>query len=391
MSQPPYGYGPIPPAGRPGPPYGPPPGYPPPGYPPQHSYPPGQPPQYPGNYPAPPPYPQQPYGPPGYSSVPPNPYGPPGRPPAGRGPAPYGPPGKPPQRRKGGGRIGGVLVIVILIVVTALVRVGVRTGVQASTHSGGRPNYTYGPTGKESGSTPVTETGNNPLLADPGSPLSPARCGYAPWSTQVDAARKFFESAATCLEQAWKPVLASAKLPFTEPKLKVTASTAGITTPCTGSSSNFAAFYCGADQTIYLPISQLQTEMFGNHWEIYLSVFAHEYGHHVQAQSGILTAANRQRRDAGPKTAQGLEISRRIELQANCFDGMYLSASAGGGSLSSTQSGNARDDAYGRGDAPGDMRDHGTARHMGDWFSTGFDRNKTAQCNTFTAPAGEVS
>ncbi|MFI5781294.1 neutral zinc metallopeptidase [Nocardia sp. NPDC051570] len=282
-------------------------------------------------------------------------------------------------------------MIIIAIVVTALVRVGVRTDALTSTHSGGRSEYTYGPTGKGSGTGSVAATGGNPLLTDPGSPLNPARCHYAPWSTQVDAARKFFDSASVCLEQAWKPVLASAGLPFTAPKLNVTATTAGITTPCTGSSSNFAAFYCGADQTIYLPISQLQTDMFAGHWEIYLSVFAHEYGHHVQAQAGILAAANRQRRDAGPKTAQGLEVSRRIELQANCFDGMFLSSSASGGSLSSAQSGNARDDAYGRGDAPGDMRDHGTARHMGDWFSTGFDKNKTAQCNTFTASANQVS
>ena len=39
---------------------------------------------------------------------------------------------------------------------------------------------------------------------------------------------------------------------------------------------------------------------------VYLSVFAHEYGHHVQAQAGILSTANKQRRDAGPKSVQGL-------------------------------------------------------------------------------------
>ncbi|MBF6333287.1 neutral zinc metallopeptidase [Nocardia transvalensis] len=307
-------------------------------------------------------------------------------------PSPYGPPGRPPQRRRGGRGLGTILVIIILIVTAALVRIAVRTGGYGATHSGGSAGYTYAPTtGKDSGRPGVAATGTNPLLTDPGSPLSPARCRYAPWSTQVEAARKFFESAATCLEQAWKPVMANAKLSFTPPKLNVTATTAGITTPCTGASSNFAAFYCGANKTIYMPISQLQTEMFADHWEIYLSVFAHEYGHHIQAQAGILSAANRERRDAGPTSSKGLEVSRRIELQANCFDGMYLSASAGGGSLTPTQTGNAREDAYGRGDVPGDMRDHGSARHMGDWWSTGFDKNKTAQCNTFTAESGQVS
>nr|WP_040744785.1 neutral zinc metallopeptidase [Nocardia transvalensis] len=311
-------------------------------------------------------------------------------------PAPYGPPGRPPQRKRGGGGWIGILIVLILIVTSGLVRTAIRTGVHAAAHSGDQPSYTYSPTtknssGNDSGATGIAATDSNPLLSDPGSPLSPARCSYSPWSTQVDAARKFFESAATCLEQAWRPALSSAKLSFTPPKLNVTATTAGISTPCTGTSNSFAAFYCGANQTIYMPISQLQTDMFKDHWEIYLSVFAHEYGHHVQAQSGILMEANKQRRQAGTSSAKGLELSRRVELQANCFDGMFLSATAGGGSLNSTQTGNTREDAYGRGDAPGDMRDHGSAQHMGDWWVTGFEKNKTAECNTFEAPASQVS
>ncbi|MQY31479.1 neutral zinc metallopeptidase [Nocardia aurantia] len=315
-----------------------------------------------------------------------------------RAPQPYGPPGRPPQRRGGGGGIGTVLVVLVLIVAGLVVR-GAISGSKpgSSTHPDSGARYTYAsgtPTpgnGKDSGATGIAATGSNPLLAEPGSPLSAARCDYAPWGTQVEVARKFFTSAASCLEQAWRPVLTAAKLPFTPPKLNVTATTAGITTPCTGNSSNFAAFYCSADQTIYLPISQLQTDMFQNHWEVYLSVFAHEYGHHVQAQAGIMTAANKQRREAGVTSSAGLEVSRRIELQANCFDGMFVAATSGGGSLTSSQTTITRKDAYGRGDASGDMRDHGTSQHMGDWWSAGFDDNKTAQCNTFTASAGDVS
>ncbi|MCX4093749.1 neutral zinc metallopeptidase [Nocardia sp. alder85J] len=365
----------MPPAGRPAPYGAPPSGYgPPPGY----RYPPGQ-----------QPYPQgqQPY--PGRS-----PY------PAAQqyaAPQPYGPPGRPPQRKRGGGGIATVLVVLVLVVAGLVVR-GALSASKPGGHIDSGARYTYTSeappapgNGKDSGTAGVAATGTNPLLADPGSPLSPAHCDYAPWGTQVDVARKFFTSAAACLEQAWRPVLAAAKLPFTPPKLNVTATTAGITTPCTGSSSNFAAFYCSADQTIYMPISQLQTDMFQNHWEVYLSVFAHEYGHHVQAQSGIMAAANKQRRDAGVNSPGGLEVSRRIELGANCFDGMFLAATSGGGSLTAAQTTITRKDAYGRGDAPGDMRDHGTSQHMGDWWSAGFDDDRTAQCNTFTAAATDVS
>ncbi|MFD6455696.1 hypothetical protein ACFWF3_33430, partial [Nocardia sp. NPDC060220] len=66
-------------------------------------------------------------------------------------------------------------------------------------------------------------------------------------------------------------------------------------------------------------------------------------------------------------------------------------SSKGGGSLTSSQVTVATKDSYGRGDGPGDMRDHGTAERGGQWFETGLDRNLTAQCNTFTVAASEVN
>ncbi|MEV0547919.1 neutral zinc metallopeptidase [Nocardia salmonicida] len=302
---------------------------------------------------------------------------------------PYGPPGRPtPPPRKRGGGFTSVILVVIFLLVGGLVKYAVNTGVDLGIGAiGPKPTTTYTP---QPGTAPAA-TGDNPLLTDSDGTLVPASCNYAPWGTQVDRARAFFESAAECLESAWKPLLAENNLPFESPTLSVTATTDGITTPCTGSTSNFAAFYCPANKTIYMPISQLQTEQFRDNWVVYLSVFAHEYGHHVQAQSGILRKANSERVDAGARSAKGLELSRRVELQANCFDGMFIASSKGGGSLTSSQVTVATKDSHGRGDGPGDMRDHGTAEHGGQWFETGLDRNLTAQCNTFTVSASEVN
>ncbi len=302
---------------------------------------------------------------------------------------PYGPPGRPtpPPRKRGGGFTSLILVLIFLLV-GGLVKYAVNTGVDLGIGAiGPKPTTTYEP---QPGTAPAA-TGDNPLLTDSDGTLVPASCDYAPWGTQVAKARAFFESAATCLESAWKPVLAANNLPFEPPTLNITATTDGITTPCTGSTSNFAAFYCPANKTIYMPISQLQTEQFRDNWVVYLSVFAHEYGHHIQAQSGILRKANSERVDAGARSPKGLELSRRVELQANCFDGMFIASSKGGGSLTSSQVTVATKDSYGRGDGPGDMRDHGTAEHGGQWFETGLNRNLTAQCNTFTVSASEVN
>lgn len=280
-----------------------------------------------------------------------------------------------------------LLLVVIVLVAGGLVLNAVRSERGDDSATGPNPSMTF----RSGGTSGSAETAANPLLTDPEATLIPARCAYSPWGTQVDAARKFFESAATCLEAAWKPVLAEANLPFQSPTLNVSASTSGITTPCTGTTTNFAAFYCPANKTIYMPISQLQTDLFKDNWVVYLSVFAHEYGHHVQAMSGILRKANSERVDAGARSTRGLELSRRVELQAQCFDGMYLGSSASGGSLTNSQITVAKRDARGRGDAPSDSRDHGTPENSGAWFELGVDKNRTAQCNTFTAAANSVN
>ncbi len=291
-----------------------------------------------------------------------------------------------PRRR----RLGTLLVILIVLITGVLLRTAVRNGFD-SLGSGEAVKTTYAPDSGGGSATGVAATADNPLVTGADLTLIPAKCNYTAWSTEVEAARTFFETAAGCLENAWKPLFTEINMSFEAPKLMVSADTTGITTLCTGSSSNFAAFYCSADKTIYLPISQLQTDIFKNNWVVYLSVFAHEYGHHVQAQSGILGKVHQQRRDAGVRSDTGLELSRRTELQANCFDGMFLSASHGGGSLTNAQIGVARTDTYHRGDSAGDMRDHGTAQNSGSWFEVGYDKNRTAQCNTFSAAASKVN
>ncbi|MEU1985152.1 neutral zinc metallopeptidase [Nocardia sp. NPDC019395] len=298
-------------------------------------------------------------------------------------PVPQRPPrGRQPRPRRGA-RVFWVLLTITLVVVAALIRGALGAG--SLNALGPQPDHSY-----ETGVTGPAETGTNPLLTDPNATLVPANCPYAEWSTDEDTARAFFASAAKCLEAAWQPVLEAAGLPFEPPNVHVSATTDGITTPCTGSTSDFAAFYCPADRTVYMPISQLQTDYYEDNWVVYLSVFAHEYGHHIQNLSGILLAANHERIDAGAQSPDGLELSRRVELQANCFDGMFLVSSSDGGALTEEQMTQARTDADNRGDQSGDMRDHGTPANGGRWFGLGVEHNQAVQCNTFTAPDDAV-
>lgn len=300
-------------------------------------------------------------------------------------PVPYRLPNAPrPRSRRSSGRSLTLMLVATLVVLIALVRGALDAG--GLRVLGPQPEHSY-----DTGATGPAETARNPLLVDPDATLLPANCEYAEWSADEDTARAFFESAEQCLEAAWRPVLEDAGLPFEPPTVRVSATTRGISTPCTGSTSDFAAFYCPANRTVYMPISQLQTDYYKDNWVVYLSVFAHEYGHHIQNLSGILLAANSQRVDMGAQSPEGLELSRRVELQANCFDGMYLVSSADGGALTEEQMTDARTDADHRGDQHGDMRDHGTPENGGRWFGLGVEHNLTAECNTFTAPAEAVS
>jgi uncharacterized protein len=241
-------------------------------------------------------------------------------------------------------------------------------------------------------SAPVRSTGDNPLFTgDYGLPA--VTCELPRWRSDPASARAFFQAALPCLNRVWEPVLRAANLPFVEPGLSFPAGRDWHSACGSGTADQWSAFYCAADNTIYMPFEGLQTEQYGAHPGIYLAVFAHEYGHHVQDLSGVLGAAREQQYDAGPDTPEGLRISRRIELQADCFGGMFWSAATGRGSVDRTMLDEAVHDRTTRGDDNGlaERADHGTGAHVQSWTLQGLERNRTAECNTWKAPDDWVS
>jgi hypothetical protein len=143
-----------------------------------------------------------------------------------------------------------------------------------------------------------------------------------------------------------------------------------------------------------MPLDTIQTDVYGSRWYVYLEVFAHEYGHHIQALTGIMDRQAQEREDAGARSARGLELSRRTELEAQCFAGMFVGSSVYVGFFTNDQAVYMQRDQYTRGDEKQktDMHDHGTSQHYGDWFvNVGEKYNRVWRCNTWTAPSGEVS
>lgn len=356
------------------------------------------------------------------------PYGRPAPPPYGRPVAPYGRPlpppygyapqgYRPPPRRGGSGVLGAVLSILVVIGVVGALLVAVGVSEQ-STDNVARttpPSFTYTPsyspapttnpvtttratttartttptTTKPAGPQPVIALGQHPLFRDDDWGLTNLDCDLPRWATDAATARAFFAAAATCLDDMWRPNLAAANLPFSSPGLVVAEDKSQLSSPCGSASSD--AFYCSASATIYMSTGELLNYRTPFPPMEALSIYAHEYGHHIQGLTGLLQAASNQRREQGTMSAGGLEASRRMELQASCFGGMFIGSAEAGGSYTPQEGSSAIKNHYQRGDGNGRHRDHGTPEHNGNWYNHGYTKNRNFECNTWLAPADEVS
>jgi predicted metalloprotease len=295
-----------------------------------------------------------------------------------------------------------VLVAVVTVVVgAALIMVNNQDGdgsqVASQTHtsaSSPKTSWTPAPTTAplQLVPGPVEALADHPLLSDTTAGLRNFACDWLPWGTSTEAVTRFLARATLCMDQSWRQALIDKKIALPSPNLSVPETAAMATGPCIdGIESKWAAFYCSANNTIYMPMDTIQIQQYGNDVTIYLAVLAHEYGHHIQAVSGISAQAHKEMRAAGMNSAEGLELSRRFELQAQCFAGMFLGATQHTGAIPADAGWRAIQDSYLRGDRPGEPRDHGSNQHYGSWAEHGYTTNRLSECNTWKAAPDAVS
>lgn len=244
--------------------------------------------------------------------------------------------------------------------------------------SGGRP-------AEGDGTAIDPELSANPLHSV-GS-VRPIRCGLPPFDPSTTGQQRFFDAALPCLDRAWRPVLHAAGVPFHGPRVHLV--TAETNTPCGARQPTQTALYCGG--TIYMTASYYRdVEQQGARPGAYFGQLSHEYGHHVQYLAGVMKAAWDHRHDAGAGSPEGLEVSRRFELQATCLSGMFLAAAREGGLDPSLVSAAVRDSSM-RGDYPdGGSADHGRPDTNAAWVRHGFEGNSTGECNTWQAVPAAV-
>ncbi|OZM75182.1 metalloprotease [Amycolatopsis antarctica] len=237
----------------------------------------------------------------------------------------------------------------------------------------------------------VLKLADHPILADAEAGLQNLACSLPAWRSDQGSAEAFFTAAGTCLDAAWGPFLEAYDLPFSPPALHFPTGS-NFQTDCGTIEVGIAtaAYYC--ENNLYVPFAGLQTEQYGNNPGVYLSLFAHEYGHHVQEVAGLMDAAWEAIYQVGQDTEAGMEMARRKELQAQCFSGMFLGAHVDrGGTIDRDMYNKAWDDQETRGDNTSGSRDHGTNAHYAQWWRAGAKDNRIVDCNTFAAPAAEVA
>ena len=215
---------------------------------------------------------------------------------------------------------------------------------------------------------------------------------YTPTQEEQELAR-FTSVALKTTEDTWHQLFRQSGETYTPPKLVLYS---GATeTACGYGQSAMGPFYCPGDRNVYIDLSfyhDMQSKLGGGGDFALGYVLAHEVGHHVQNLLGIADQV-RQKQSAVGSKAEVNRLSVMMELQADCFAGVWGHAMQNRGVLeagdlekalrTATAIGDDRLQRQSTGRVVPDSFTHGTSRQRYDWFKRGFDTGNPNQCNTF--------
>ncbi|MEO8477102.1 MAG: neutral zinc metallopeptidase [Actinomycetota bacterium] len=170
--------------------------------------------------------------------------------------------------------------------------------------------------------------------------------------------------------------------------------TGSTNTGCGQASSATGPFYCPADRLVYLDTSFFKEleRRFGAPGDFAQAyVIAHEVGHHIQTLLGIEADVRRLQQEDPSRTN---ELSVRMELQADCFAGVWGRAAQAAGILepgdveeglnAAAQIGDDRIQASVDGRVDPESFTHGTAEQRSTWLRTGIQVGNPDACDTFS-------
>jgi len=244
------------------------------------------------------------------------------------------------------------------------------------------------------GINPLTVLGL--LSGNGGAPLQQSAPGPVTRPPADDPQAKFVSQVLRSTEVVWTDVFRGAGKTYQYPKL--TLFRGSYPTGCGRGDAAMGPFYCPADGHVYLDMGFFDTMSRrlgapGQFAQAY--VVAHEVGHHVQNLLGIADKVDAARQRS--TEAQANAMSVRVELQADCFAGVWAkrSQSEQGWRLepgdietalnAASQIGDDTLQHKSRGTVVPESFTHGTSAQRVGWFKRGFDSGSADNCNTFEA------
>jgi uncharacterized protein len=245
--------------------------------------------------------------------------------------------------------------------------------------------------------------GKNPLdilalLTDGGAPTqtqAPAPSGPPGATSPRDAQKEFVARVLGDTEDVWTAAFQQNGKRYQPPKLVLFRGQAG--SACGLASAATGPFYCPGDRDVYLDLTFFQelSTRFGAPGDFARAyVIAHEVGHHVQNQLGLM--AQVQQKSAGASDVARNALSVRQELQADCFAGIWGHSAQQRGLIDAkdVESGIGAAAAVGddrlqqrssRGYVVPESFTHGSSAQRVRWFKAGLDSGDMRQCDTFGA------
>jgi predicted metalloprotease len=274
-----------------------------------------------------------------------------------------------------GGRAGGIGGLGLI----ALVLIGLFFGIDPSAllQGGGGAPSTYVPSPQEQ------------ARGTPGAP-SP-RQGPA----VGDEAGQFVAVVLADTEDTWNALFQKMGKNYREPSLVLFSG--AVNSSCRFAQAASGPFYCPRDHKIYLDTSFFNelSRRFGAPGDFAQAyVIAHEVGHHVQNQLGILPQVEAFQRQANRSEANQVQVM--VELQADCFAGIWAHhADRSRGLLekgdieeglnAAAAIGDDRLQKQTQGYVVPDAFTHGSAAQRVRWFKRGFESGQPSACDTFNA------
>lgn len=230
----------------------------------------------------------------------------------------------------------------------------------------------------------------SPLVTG-GANISGPSESYQPTEAEQEMAH-FSSVALKTTEDVWQELFEKTGKTYTPPTLVLY--TGETQTTCGYGQSAMGPFYCPADENLYIDLSfyqDMKNRMGGGGDFAQGYVIAHEVGHHVQHLLGIDQKVRQMQQGASKKEANQLSV--KMELQADCFAGVWGHTMAKQGILeegdleealrTAEAIGDDRLQQENTGKVVPDSFTHGTSKQRYTWFKRGFDSGDPEMCDTF--------